>query len=119
MDDVEFFDLLYQQWSNTTGAQDTYWMPEEFAELFDGYKVVSVRQDGSKETVALGLTEADADFITAVHGCLGDLVRRMHAALDEAERYNVDRDARECRIAELEQENLDLRSQVYELELRL
>ena len=112
MDDNDFFDLLYAQWTKTTGAGDSYWMPEEDTEHYAGgpgtYNIWAVNADQSKAPVWSFEYEDDADFITAIHGCFGDLVRQLHAALDEAERYNVNRDERECRIAELELENAEL-----------
>lgn len=104
MDDREFFDHLFQLWSKTTGAQDTYWMPEKHFDNSGRWNVFAVAKDDSRKKVASGLGEWDADFLTAVHGCLPDLVRRLHAALDEAENVDFDRDSRECRIAELEGE---------------
>jgi hypothetical protein len=94
MDTREFIDLLFAQYCRTTGGEKTYWRP-------DGDKIVSV--DGDTETViASGMSEQDAAWITAVHGAFPDLVRCLHTALDEADRADVDRDARETRIAELE-----------------
>lgn len=116
IDDRDFLDVMYAGWAKTTGAEDTYWMPEEVAELFDGYRIVAVRQDESRETVAANLTEADAAFITAVHGCFADLVRRMHTALDEADRLDGYADERTGTIAELAIENDDLKEKVEQLE---
>lgn len=116
-DDNEFFDILYQQWSKTTGAEKTYWMPEEFAELFDGYKIVSFNPETNhKETVAMALTEVDAEFLCGLHGALPDLVRRLHEAIDEAESKDAARDRAEGISADLAMENMGLREQVRELE---
>lgn len=103
MDDREFFDALYQLWRKTSGAEDTYWMYEWHKDRGVCY-IESVAEDESRKRLASYLAEADADFITAVHGCFGDLWRRLHAALDEADRADYERDSRECRIAELEGE---------------
>ncbi|AGK87968.1 hypothetical protein M041_gp51 [Mycobacterium phage Severus] len=112
MEDREFFDLLYQHWSKTTGAHDTYWMPEE-DESFPGlFSIIAVGKDESRKPVASFLKEEDADFITAMHGCLADLVRKLNDALDEADRADYDKDSRECRMAELELENAELRRQL-------
>ncbi|AEJ92393.1 hypothetical protein TIMSHEL_40 [Mycobacterium phage Timshel] len=117
MEDREFFDLLYQQWSKTTGAQDMFWMPEQYQDGTGRWKLYAVHMgdDGeqTRKLVASDLqNEADADFISAIHGCMGDLVRRLNAALDEADSADYDRDSRECRIAELEMENKELRQSV-------
>lgn len=124
MEARDFFDLLYQQWTKTTRAADTYWMPKEVAELHDGYSIVAVDKAQHEETVAANLTEADADFITAVHGCFGDLVKRMHDALDEADRADLNHDEREQEIfklalenQELNLENIQLRSEMHDLEM--
>lgn len=66
------------------------------------YNIYAMGQDESRKLVASGLNEADADFITAIHGCFADLWRRLHSALDEADACDYERDTRECRIMELE-----------------
>lgn len=110
MDDREFFDHLLQVWMRTTGAEDRYWMPEKYKDGTDRWKIYAVDEDESKKLIASEIhSEADADFLTGVHGCLFDLHRRLHTALDEADRADYDRDSRECRIAELEIEVADLK----------
>lgn len=100
MDDREFIDNIYQHWTKTTGAEERYWMPEKDD---DGdYVIVAVDKEQVQTVVALGLSEADADFITAIHGASPDLTRRLHDALDEADRADKDRDDREAEIARLE-----------------
>ena len=108
MDDRELLDKLYQLWTKTTGAADTYWDYQEG----DGFTINSVGQDGPSEVVAFCEADADADWITAVHGCFADLMRRFHQALDEADRADLNRDEREQRIAELEIEVASLRKEV-------
>ena len=89
-DEHEFFDILYQQWSKTTGADDTYWMPEVLTGMYD---ITSVNPETqARRTVATCLTEEDADFIAGIHGAVPDLIRRLHEAIDDAERANVDRE---------------------------
>lgn len=110
MGDHEFFDHLFQLWSKTTGARDSYWMPEKHFDNSGRWNIFAVCEHGSRKKVADGMSESSADFVTAVHGCLPDLVRRLHAALDEADRADFDRDSRECRIAELEAEVAELKS---------
>ena len=105
MEDREFFDHLYQVWKDTTGAEDQYWMPEKYKDGTDRWKIYAVAQDESRKLIASEIhSEADADFITGVHGCLADLWRRLHSALDEADAADYDRDSREARIWELESE---------------
>jgi len=111
MEDRDFFDHLYQLWSKTTGAKDRYWMPDADTD-FDLYRIWAVGENDSRKPVASFLADEDADFITAVHGCLPDLIRRLHTALDEADRLDYDKDSRECRIAELELENQEIREQL-------
>lgn len=102
MEDREFFDHLYQMWTKTTGAQKCYW---DYRVLSDGVcHIEAVEEDGWVHPVANHLEDADADWITALHGCFPDLIRRLNAALDEADSADHSRDSRECRIAELELE---------------
>lgn len=110
MEDREFFDHLLQLWFKTTGAEDTYWMPEKYEDTTDRWKLYSVAQDESRTLIASELNEKDAEFLAGVHGCLMDLHRRLHEALDEADRADFDRDSRECRIAELELELAELKA---------
>lgn len=107
MDDRDFFDHLYQMWTKTTGAEKMFWDYKEHPGA--GCFIEAVQEDGVGWPVANGLEDADADWITAVHGCFADLWRRLHSALDEADTADYGRDARECRIAELEIELADLR----------
>jgi hypothetical protein len=111
MEDLEFFDYLYQGWSKTTGAEDTFWMPEESKDLPGAWDILSVDQNQERRLLAALLTEADAAFITAVHGCFGDLVRRIGEAVDTAERLDCERDQQEARIAELTLELIETRNQ--------
>lgn len=113
MEDRDFFDHLYQLWSKTYGAKDMFWMPVELSVGQDTlWEVYAVDENQEKHFVATLQSEEDADFITAVHGCLPDLVRRLHEALDESDNADFDRDSRECRIAELEMEVDELRKQL-------
>jgi hypothetical protein len=107
MDDRDFFDRLYQMFTKTSYAENRYW---DYEDTGDGIAVRAVGQDGETTLVAGFESEADADFITAVHGCFPDLHRRLHSALDEAERADRQRDEQECRIAELESEVQSLRN---------
>lgn len=109
MDDRDFFDKLYQLWSKTTGAEDSYWMPEPHFDNSGRFNVYSIDRDEKRRLVASGMTDRDSDWLTAVHGCFADLWRRLHAALDEADTADYSRDERECRIFELESEVDELR----------
>ncbi|WP_104183759.1 hypothetical protein [Mycobacterium avium] len=122
MEDREFIDYLYQGWAKTTGAEGMFWMPEK-DDCYDEegidaslHSIVAVDKDQNKVHVAQYLTEADAAFVTAVHGCFGDLTRRLHSAIDEAERLDEQRDDQEFRIAELAMENEELRERIVQLE---
>jgi len=108
MEDREFFDTLYQMWAKTTHAKERFWdyQPDDLGGLCE---IRAVSEDGGLMSVASDLFESDADWITAVHGCFPDLVRRLHAALDEADEADFDRDSRECYIAELVMEVTDLK----------
>ena len=99
MDEQEVFDELYALWSKTTGAGKCEWdsTMDEY-----GADITCVEPDGWEHSVAFGLYRHDAEFIIAVHAAMPQLVRFFNAAVDEAARADHERDARECRIAELE-----------------
>jgi hypothetical protein len=109
MTDDEFFDTLLQLWAKTTGADDTYWDYEDTGET--GFDIHSCGQDEERKFVGYCDSETDADFVTAIHGCLPDLIRRLYQAIDEAERLDIEMDvcqnrlaAAELRVMELEQD---------------
>ncbi|QDH92988.1 hypothetical protein SEA_STEPHIG9_37 [Mycobacterium phage Stephig9] len=90
MEDREFFDLLYQQWSKTTGAENRFWAVEEDVDYIAGgpntWNIVAIDQEQNREIVACWFdSEEDADWVAAMHGCFADLYRRLHEALDDAE----------------------------------
>jgi hypothetical protein len=89
MQDRDFFDVIYQQWAKTTGAENQFWASEKVAGCWN---VTSVDKDDNRTPIAFGMREVDADFIAGLHGCLGDLVRFCHANLDKAEAMEVERD---------------------------
>lgn len=105
MDIREFLDELYQLWAKTTGAENQYWMPEESD--IHGQDIWAVNEEQAKSPVASFMSDADASFVTAIHGALPDLVRRTHEALDESDRLDEQRDEQEIRIAGLETERMD------------
>ena len=106
MDIREFLDELYSLYAKTTGAENMYWMPEEDVDRYAGgpntYNIFAVGENETKHDIAFDFRENDANFITAIHGALPDLVRRTHEALDEADRLDEQRDEQEIRIAQLE-----------------
>lgn len=111
MDDIEFFDTLYQGWTKTTGAENTYWMPVE-DEKSDYVDIVAVDQNDNRKHVASNVSVEDAAWITALHGCFADLTRRLHEAVDEAERFDIEKDRVIGELALAEIENNDLREQL-------
>ncbi|QGH79710.1 hypothetical protein SEA_ANON_39 [Gordonia phage Anon] len=105
MEDREFFDELYRQWSKTTGAEGTFWIVEKVGFNPDNdydasWDVIAVSEDDSREHIGTFDEEADADFVAGLHGCLADLVRRLHDAVDEADRADERRDEAEHKLAE-------------------
>ena len=104
MEDRDFFDHLYQIWSKTTGASDRYWMPEEYTDRSGRWRIYAVAEDESRKLIASDVSDVDADFITAVHGCVSDLIRRLGDAIDESDRLDAEKDELVCRVAELEME---------------
>ena len=134
-DNAEFFDILYQQWSQTTWADKAYWMPvevkvdpeDERYQSFFGHTrywdVIAVSQtsagEETKEWVASFVHERDAEFICGIHGALPDLVRALHDAHDESDRADVLRDEANGLLAETLLENEALVNQLHELERQL
>lgn len=112
MTDEEFFDHLFQLFTYTTGAEETYWDYEDTGET--GFDIHSCSQEGERVFVGYFDREADADFVTAIHGCLPDLIRRLYAATDSSERYEVAFDECQQQLAEAEREIRKLKKQVAE-----
>ncbi|UJD21141.1 hypothetical protein SEA_SORORFAGO_44 [Mycobacterium phage SororFago] len=120
----EFFDVLYQQWSLTTGAKDTYWMVEEDTEHFafgPGNWIVWAFNPNTEDKTFIGAfdNEVDADFVAGLNGAVPDLIRHLGTALDENDRLDEARDAAENLAADNALENQGLREQIRELEERL
>ncbi|KRD08632.1 hypothetical protein ASE48_08715 [Mycobacterium sp. Root265] len=117
-DDHQFFDILYQQFALTTDAKDAYWGvgfdPDEHLQ----WQVFSEGHEKGSERKWIGSFnhEVDADFAAGMHGALPDLIRRLHDAVDEAERMDTARDQAEGVAAEAVLENMGLQSQITELE---
>ena len=83
--DEEFFQHLYDLFSYTSGAEDTYW---DYHEAHNGgWQIHSVNQEGERTFVGAFDTEFDADFVTAIHGSLPDLVRRLEAMVSSGYWY--------------------------------
>lgn len=79
MDDNEFFDALYQEWSKTTPGdwtvtEDPSWMVRDIV-------------DTNEESILGILTEADANFIVAMHTVFPEIMRRYLEAQETAERW--------------------------------
>ncbi|QGH80599.1 hypothetical protein SEA_RAHALELUJAH_39 [Mycobacterium phage Rahalelujah] len=97
-DHDEFFDELYQQWSQTTGAKDTFWMPVQSEEYPDLFKIKAVdpnEQGAPGSIIAEYMSEEDADFICGLHGAIPDLIRHLGEATDRADRLDEARDRAE------------------------
>ncbi|AMO44007.1 hypothetical protein BJD46_gp39 [Mycobacterium phage Bactobuster] len=118
--DHQFFDILYQQWSQTTMAEHGYWMPEE-DESFPGcFNLIAVHQtEDARKPLAAFLSSEDADFIAGLHGAVPDLIRRLHEAVDEATRKDEANDIAQGHLADALLENQALREQIRELEKQL
>jgi len=100
MDEREMVDVLYGLWSKATAG--------EWALCEDG-NLMSTDSTGWENYVAFTVSEDDAAFMSAVHSAMPELVKRYHAALDEAEGKDYAQDSLMCRIAELEIEVADLK----------
>ncbi|QFG04520.1 hypothetical protein SEA_JEEVES_45 [Mycobacterium phage Jeeves] len=114
----EFFDVLYQQWSKTTGAKDRYWVVEQSGELWEVY-AISPGEPDDPWFVATFNSEEDADFVAGLNGAVPDLIRHLGQALDENERLDEARDAAEGLAAEALLENAALKEEIRSLERQL
>jgi hypothetical protein len=121
--DRDFFDLLYQQWSKTSYAEHSFWGvaedTEHYAEGPGTFIIWAEFKEPSKDIdavdgrkfIASFNKEADADFVAGLHGCFGDLVRRWHDALSAEE-------ASEKRADEAVQDQFRLATELAELKVK-
>ncbi|QBP29037.1 hypothetical protein KIP49_gp55 [Mycobacterium phage Scorpia] len=138
MENDEFFDYIYQQWSKTTGAENRFYIVEEVAFDTDNdyektWDVVAVSETDDKQLVANFHSEQDADWFASVHGCFADLIRTLKDQADEIERLDERVDNQEhdifnlvigerdykARIEEQQKIIADLLNEVYALESEL
>jgi len=116
VDDKDFFDHLYQLWTKTTGAENRYYIVERGTTFYDDpddvWHVWAVAQDESREHVAVFHDEPTADWFAGLHGCFADLTRRLHEAVDDAERHDCEKDRVISEMALLAEENNDLREKL-------
>jgi hypothetical protein len=84
---------MYQEWAKTSWAKDAYWMTEEDESFPGSWNLIAVNQEDKRKPLAAFMDEVDADWIAAIHGSFGDVVRRLHNALDEADRLDYRHDA--------------------------
>ncbi|ATW60170.1 hypothetical protein SEA_PH8S_42 [Mycobacterium phage Ph8s] len=120
--DHEFFDILYQQWSKSTWAEHSYWMPEEDQSFPGCFNIIAVdqsKEEKNRNPIAAFLKEEDAEFIAGLHGAVPDLIRRLHEAIDEATSKDEARDRAEANLAEAYLENQALRDRILDLEKAL
>ncbi|ASR86147.1 hypothetical protein SEA_BOBSWAGET_41 [Mycobacterium phage BobSwaget] len=119
-EDHSFFDELYQQWSQTTGAKDSYWIVREDLDEHLQYQIIAVNQSTEEQTwVGSFHSEADADFVAGLNGAIPDLIRRLHEAIDEAVRKDEQNDIAQGQLADALLENIGLRAEILELERQL
>lgn len=113
MDDREFFDVLFQTWAQTTGSENMFWKVEKAqVDAFDSFwEVYAVDSDKEEHFIGSFLTEEDADFVAGVHGCIPDLVRQLHAALDEADRLDREMDEVQNQLMEAELRVMELKEE--------
>ncbi|ALA06764.1 hypothetical protein AVV06_gp58 [Mycobacterium phage Chadwick] len=138
MENDEFFDYIYQQWSKTTGAENRFYTVEEVTFDSDNdyektWDVVAVSETDDKQFVANFHSEQDADWFASVHGCFADLIRTLKDQADEIERLDERVDNQEhdifnlvigerdykARIEEQQKIIADLLNEVYALESEL
>lgn len=102
MDDRDFMDMMFAGMAKTTHAEDAYWGFEpDLSER--GFDVFYVAADSPEEKVEIGWFEheADAAFVTAIHGAFPDIYRRWLEALDEADEKDTEKDMAERVAADL------------------
>ena len=92
MEDTEFYDFLYQGWSKTTVAGNGYWSVSEVEFDTDNnydrtFDVVAATSD-TEIPVGSFVSEDDAGFVAAIHGCLPDLLRKLGSLEDENARLD-------------------------------
>lgn len=78
----------------------------------DGWDIYAVNQNDERKFVAFTNTEFDADFITAIHGSLPDLVRRLEDAIYKADMYELAHDQCQRELFEAEKEIDRLKEQL-------
>ncbi|AVO25651.1 hypothetical protein SEA_MCGUIRE_44 [Mycobacterium phage McGuire] len=110
MEFQDFLDKLYQVFSQTTGAEDRFWVVER--DNTGVSEVFAVGQDESRWLIGGFLHEQDADFIASIHGALADMVRRSMEAIDDAARLELERDNLMGRVFDLELEIQGLKSEL-------
>ncbi|ALH46885.1 hypothetical protein AVU87_gp60 [Mycobacterium phage Theia] len=121
MENDEFFDFIYQQWSKTTGAENRFYTVEEVTFDTDNdyektWDVVAVSETGDKQLVANFHSEQDADWFASVHGCFADLIRTLKDQADEIERLDERVDDQEHDIFNLVMTEKSLREEVSRLQ---
>ncbi|ACE79964.1 hypothetical protein Pukovnik_38 [Mycobacterium phage Pukovnik] len=118
--DHQFFDILYQQWSQTSKAKSAYWIVKEDLDEHLQYQIIAVDSNTQEESwVGSFHTEADADFVAGLNGAVPDLIRRLHEAIDEATRKDEANDIAQGQLADALLENEGLKAQILELERQL
>jgi hypothetical protein len=107
MDDRDFMSMMWDGFTKTTHAEDAYWGYEEdliyYGEGPGTYNLFYVSADAPDDKRYIGSldNEADAAFITAVHGSFPDIHRRWLEALDEADQKDLEKDMAESVAADL------------------
>jgi hypothetical protein len=121
MEDKEFFETLLEMWQETSYAEDRYW---GYSELDDGdggslYDLFAFSSDDDQEFIGYFCDEADANFVTALHGCFPDLIRRVLTAIGEADQLDEEMDVVQAQLAEAEVRVMELKQQVADYEADL
>jgi hypothetical protein len=121
MDDREFFAKLLEMWEETSYAEDRYWGYTAYDDGDGGsqYDLFAFSNNNDQEFIGYLCTEADANFVTALHGCFPDLIRRTLSALDEADELDEEMDRVQAQLAEAELQIMELKQLVTEYEADL
>lgn len=113
MDDRDFMDMMFQGMTKTTHAETSYWGFDEVEDVkhvngrYYWIFYVDESEPETKRRIGEVDSEADAAFITAVHGAFPDIYRRWLQALDEADEKDTEKDQAEGLAADLSRRLLE------------
>jgi hypothetical protein len=109
LDDQEFFDMLHQSWSKTTGAVQGDW---EVEQVGNSWTILARDDSGAVVLADLILSQDDAQFIAVVHGVLPEIIEKYRETVAASDRFEEERDEQIQRVYRLELENQNMRGEL-------